>query len=79
MTDTTTDHDLRMLARAAFTVMRELKPKFTVVWCGALSIRQEEPALLRANRYLAFVQRQSWAIWEAEHLRDDRIRMGFKP
>jgi hypothetical protein len=77
---TTTDHDLRMLARAAFTVIRELRPHthFVVDMSGHVLTR-EDPALIRANRYLGFVQRQSWGLWHDEHLRDDRIRMGFRP
>jgi hypothetical protein len=80
MTDTTTEHDLRMLARAAFTVIRELKPHtHYVINIFGYPITRDGPALIRANRYLDFVQRQSWQLWHDEHLRDDRIRMGFKP
>jgi len=79
MTTTTIDHDLRMLARAALTVIRDLKPHTNyVINMFGYPITRDDPALKRANRYLDFVQRQSWQIWQDEHLRDDRIRMGFK-
>lgn len=77
---TQADHDLRMLARAAFTVLRVLKPKerihYNFAWIDAW---YPDPAYSRARRYIEFVGRQNWLIEREEFLRDDRIRMGFEP
>lgn len=61
------EHDLRMLARAAFKVERELKPKYP------------DPAYFRADRNLTFVAYENRPIYSEEKRRNDRIVHGFDP
>lgn len=74
---TALNDDLRMLARAALTVKRELKPKVRKESFGAFVLDVKEPALFRADKWLAFVKRQNCFIYSQEVSRDDRLRNGF--
>jgi hypothetical protein len=80
-----TDDDLRMLARAAYTVLRELKPRGVIPAfvmdnaLGFISYRDADPAHTRATKYIDFVHRQNLAIWDSEFRRDDQMKMGFRP
>jgi hypothetical protein len=80
-----TDDDLRMLARAAYTVLRELKPSSVIhtsinnKTLGLFYNSFPDPAYTRAQKYIDFVWRRNPAIWDSETRRDDEIKIGFRP